>query len=311
LDPQIQKWRGALEVIDLSTPAIPERVGSLQGVTGPLAVCDSYVYAAGEGWDVQGQTWQRALEVIDVSNPADPRRVGSLPGVSGGLALLGNRAYVRGGRNDGTSWIDVLHVVDISDPANPRLVEEYETSEWRYGLPIATNLTCVADPEDGWQVVDVSNPDEPKRVGPYRTIAAAFGIDISGDYAYTTGPTRLQVIDLSDPRTPRRVGGNSAFEPWDIVIDGGRVYVAAGNDGMAILSLYCPPPRIEVSHLDHDGFRLVLRGVTGQMLRVERSNDLFEWEHVATVPIPANGQTLIDPAATTEPFLFYRAVSVQ
>ena len=36
----------------------------------------------------------------------------------------------------------------------------------------------------------------------------------------------------------------------------------------------------------------------------------MNWEPVATVPIPANGQTLIDPAATTEPFLFYRAVSV-
>jgi len=32
------------------------------------------------------------------------------------------------------------------------------------------------------------------------------------------------------------------------------------------------------------------------------------WEMVGTVPIPASGQTLIDPAATTEPFLFYRAV---
>ena len=34
------------------------------------------------------------------------------------------------------------------------------------------------------------------------------------------------------------------------------------------------------------------------------------WEPVATVRIPANGQTLIDPTATTEPFLFYQAVSV-
>ena len=44
-------------------------------------------------------------------------------------------------------------------------------------------------------------------------------------------------------------------------------------------------------------------------MRVERSRDLVTWEHVATVPIPASGQTLIDPAATTEAFLFYRAVS--
>ena len=33
-------------------------------------------------------------------------------------------------------------------------------------------------------------------------------------------------------------------------------------------------------------------------------------EAVATLPIPASGQTLIGPAATTEPFLCHRAESV-
>jgi len=45
-------------------------------------------------------------------------------------------------------------------------------------------------------------------------------------------------------------------------------------------------------------------------VHLERSRDLVSWESVATVPIPAGGQTLIDPAATTEPFRFYRAVAV-
>ena len=44
-------------------------------------------------------------------------------------------------------------------------------------------------------------------------------------------------------------------------------------------------------------------------VQVERSRDLATWELVATVPIPASGQTLIDPAAATEPFPFYRAVA--
>jgi hypothetical protein len=43
---------------------------------------------------------------------------------------------------------------------------------------------------------------------------------------------------------------------------------------------------------------------------LERSSNLQTWEPFATVPIPATGQTLIDPAATLEPCLFYRAVSV-
>jgi hypothetical protein len=32
------------------------------------------------------------------------------------------------------------------------------------------------------------------------------------------------------------------------------------------------------------------------------------WEFAGQVPIPGSGQTLIDPAATVEPFLFYRAL---
>jgi hypothetical protein len=36
----------------------------------------------------------------------------------------------------------------------------------------------------------------------------------------------------------------------------------------------------------------------------------MNWVPAAMVPIPASGETLIDPAATTEPFLSYRAVSL-
>ena len=53
-----------------------------------------------------------------------------------------------------------------------------------------------------------------------------------------------------------------------------------------------------------------VRGEPGKLGRIERSRDLVNWDLAAAVPIPASGQTLIDPAATTEPFLFYRAVSV-
>lgn len=34
----------------------------------------------------------------------------------------------------------------------------------------------------------------------------------------------------------------------------------------------------------------------------------MNWEEAAVVPLPANGQTLIDPAAMMERYLFYRAV---
>lgn len=59
-----------------------------------------------------------------------------------------------------------------------------------------------------------------------------------------------------------------------------------------------------------EGFQFTVRGEPGRSVRIERSRDLIHWEFAGQVPIPASGQTLIDPAATREPRLFYRAVSV-
>ncbi len=71
------------------------------------------------------------------------------------------------------------------------------------------------------------------------------------------------------------------------------------------------PYRFEPAlHLTGDGFWFTVRGEPGRSVRIERSRDLVNWEYAGEVPIPACGQTLIDPAATTEPHLFYRAMRV-
>jgi hypothetical protein len=56
------------------------------------------------------------------------------------------------------------------------------------------------------------------------------------------------------------------------------------------------------------GMQFTVRGEPGKTVRIDRSSDLLIWEPVATVPLPASGQTLIDPAAVGEQRLFYRLV---
>jgi hypothetical protein len=63
-------------------------------------------------------------------------------------------------------------------------------------------------------------------------------------------------------------------------------------------------------HLSANGFQFTVWGEPGRSVRIERSRDLVNWEFAGQVPIPIGGQTLIDPAATTEPRLFYRAIRV-
>ena len=62
--------------------------------------------------------------------------------------------------------------------------------------------------------------------------------------------------------------------------------------------------------LREQGFVFTVSGEPGRSVRIERSRDLTNWEYAGEVPIPMGGQTLIDPAATAEPHLFYRALRV-
>ena len=128
----------------------------------------------------------------------DLRRVGGFQGVKGQVAISGKYAYVNG------------VVLDISNPANPRQIKRYDTSGWRYGLPVSTNFTYAPDPAETWTVTDVSDQAHPQLVGGYKTMALAVGVRVSGKYAYTFGREKtlpvLEVIDISDPANPQQVG---------------------------------------------------------------------------------------------------------
>ena len=71
------------------------------------------------------------------------------------------------------------------------------------------------------------------------------------------------------------------------------------------------PPRFarqDANSLFWPGTGAPVRDELGKTVRIERSRDLVTWEPVATLPVSAAGQALVDLAATTEPFRFYRAV---
>ena len=54
---------------------------------------------------------------------------------------------------------------------------------------------------------------------------------------------------------------------------------------------------------------LNLLGKAGTRYTVESSADLLQWEAMATVTIPQEGQAQIEPTTQARPFIFYRAVS--
>ncbi len=139
--------RGALLVLDVSSPNKPVLVGSYRDIVVPrrLRVDGDYVFVTSE----------LGLEVIDVSTPAKPTRVGfyQVPGGGSSLDLEGGLAFFRG------YFQAPLYAVDLREPTRPELrgfARIGARSFGNLGLDVAGNLVYVAELSDPPWDFDVS-----------------------------------------------------------------------------------------------------------------------------------------------------------
>ncbi|MBI2928185.1 MAG: hypothetical protein HYY24_21155 [Verrucomicrobia bacterium] len=99
-----------LQVVDVSNPAKPQRVGGYDTSSwaSGVAVAGNYAYVADS---LAGQ------QVIDVSNPAQPQRVGANSAFEDafGVSVSGDNVYVAAGSNG-------LVILNLFSPVAPRLL---------------------------------------------------------------------------------------------------------------------------------------------------------------------------------------------
>lgn len=319
---------GSIEFLDISDPINPRKLGEY----GPpsdihsLAMANGHAFVAGGIWDSTARLWRDAVRVIDITDPANPKRVGGIDlRYQPDLVIEGTRAFLfNGGPEDGNSGVQFT-IFDVSNPAMPieTVGAELTIPDFTEGVSLYQGLLVAVlrgNTNTDLQLIDISVPKSPRVVGSVEVNISTYGLPIGrpailGRYAYMgTRAGRLIVADLIDPTKPKIVGGNGAFpslgpiSSLSVATGGGMVFVSTFGEGLVFLEPFVTPLRLAAtSHSDSAEFRLTVDGPTGRSARVERSENLRDWQDWRTVTLGVAPLELIDSAA--EPRRFYRAAT--
>jgi hypothetical protein len=231
---------------------------------------------------------------------------GAFGGTLYNSTLAGNSADWGGGVAGGTLYNSIAYYNTAPNGAN------YFTGSVPEGPEVSTllNYSCTTPiPTEG--IGNITGPPLflDMAAGDFRLREASPCIDAGTNLVgfvmmATNVDTGEAYVSASYACEPTDILGNTRF------IDGNGDGVVAWDIGAYEFNSFKPPRFAPQLKPTPNGFEFTVMGEPGQSVRIERSRNLMNWEEVATVPLPANGQTVIDPVATTEPFLFYRAVSV-
>ena len=250
-----------LQLVDVSDPAHPARLGSLSWPEGEqvrLAVGGNRVYLADLNF---------GLHVVDVTNPMRPVEVGSLPlagtprAVSlggtglGGFGLTGSYAVVACG-DGGEGGEGGLAVVDVSDPTAPVLVGTTPADQPRAGsVVVRGHYAYVAAGEEGvyggLHVVELADPTDPVEVGASEDDLGVTRAALQDGFALgsqfflaaqvaifdvsSLPPLYTAVLDLST-----LAGGAGVVAPRanDVAVRNGAVFLAANGQELGEFTGY-------------------------------------------------------------------------
>ncbi len=222
---------GGLQIADISDPAQPSLIGTLEtsGYCYDVAVLGDYaILADGPG----------GFLVIDISDRTSPQQVASLSlsAETFAIAIMGDLAYMGCGH-------DGLKIVDISDISNPYPRGSLGDIGNLFDLEVRGNYAFLAAEVRGIFSADISDPDEPFLASQRISKIGALGIALKDDYAYVTYgmAAGLQVFDISDPIVPRHVAQlEIPGSTLGVNVSGNFAFVAGWYSGLQIINISSP-----------------------------------------------------------------------
>ena len=123
--------QGRLEVLDISDPSSPRRVGGAglaeAGFGRSIALSANRAFVS----STDGDNGTNGFRIFDISDPTNPQHLGmhNTRGWSSVLSVVGNYVFLAPGFSVSEAGVTTgLEVVDVTQPAHPRLVSVWHNS---------------------------------------------------------------------------------------------------------------------------------------------------------------------------------------
>lgn len=189
-------------VFDITNPASPAQIGSLNVAGSPtnIVVSGNYAYVTSTQNNAE-------LQIIDITNPASPAAAGSYnaPGNADANGLFVNGSTVYFVRTASTS--NEFFIVNASVPTVPALLGSMSLADAGNEVVVLGATAYVASAGNGNELVaiNITNPAAPSQIGTLNVAGNNDALTITGfntTVLLGTDDGRLAIINVANPASP-------------------------------------------------------------------------------------------------------------